>query len=87
MKVLVILIVVLAGGAGYLWFVDPQLGRELLGNTPIAPPSAVTTAYKWRDAQGNWQLTDQPPPEGTPYETIQADPSANVLPSLQRSKD
>ena len=87
MKVLIILVVLLAGTAGYLWFVDPKLGRELLGDTPIAPPSTVTTAYKWRDAQGNWQLTDEPPPEGTPYETIQADPGANVLPSLQRGKD
>lgn len=27
------------------------------------------TIYKWKDAQGNWQFTDQPPQNGTEYST------------------
>ena len=79
--------VVSAAAIGYLYFVDPGLGRELLGDPPIAPPPAVTTAYKWRDERGNWQLTDRPPPEGTPYETIEASSDANIMPSLKSGQD
>ena len=56
----------------------------LLRGTPaasLAPPPAVTTVYKWRDATGSWQLTDRPPPAGTPYETVQARGARNVIPS------
>ncbi len=85
---LVLVVVVLAGGAGgYLYFVDPRLGRELLGGTPMAPPPAVTTAYKWRDAKGNWHLTDRPPPQGTPYETVEAHGDANIMPSQRLKKE
>ena len=41
----------------------------------------VTTIYKWRDAQGNWQITDRPPPEGAPYEILKYRSDANILPS------
>ena len=72
-----------AGAVGYAWFVDRDLGRRVLGGTPLAPPPVVTTAYKWRDASGNWQLTDTPPPQGTPYETLEASGDANVMPSAR----
>ena len=84
MKLVVALLVLAGAGTAYLHLVDPELGRELLGNTPIAPTPSVTKAYKWRDAQGNWQLTDQPPPEGTPFETLETSSDANIVPSLKR---
>nr|PZN70433.1 MAG: hypothetical protein DIU62_00120 [Pseudomonadota bacterium] len=27
-------------------------------------------AYRWKDAKGQWVLSDRPPPEGTSYEEI-----------------
>lgn len=85
LKLVIVLLVLAGAGMGYLHLVNPELGRELLGDTPMAPAASVITAYKWRDAQGNWQLTDRPPPDGTPYETVEADSSANIMPSLQRN--
>jgi hypothetical protein len=87
LKFAVVLSILAAAGIGSLYVVDPDLGRELLGDTPIAPAPSVTTAYKWRDSKGNWQLTDRPPPQGTPYETLEANSDANILPSLNREKD
>lgn len=87
LKLTVAACVAAAAGLGYLYFVDPRLGRELLGDTPIAPPPTVTTAYKWRDGNGNWQLTDRPPPAGTAYETIEASSDANIVPSLRSGQD
>lgn len=82
LKFALLLAVAAAGGLGYVYFVDPELGREVLRGTPMAPPPAVTTAYKWRDASGNWQLTDRPPAPDIAYETLEAPHDANIMPSL-----
>ncbi len=83
LKLVLVLGAAAALALAYAHFVDPQLGRKVLGGTPLAP-SAVTTAYKWRDAQGNWQLTDSPPPQGTPYEVVEAHGDANIIPSTRK---
>jgi len=53
-------------------------GRNVANQAPPASQpeektQAVThkpgTIYKWKDAQGNWQFTDQPPPAGVEYTT------------------
>lgn len=80
-------VAVLAGG--YLYLVDPQLGRQLLGGTPfasMAPPATVTTAYKWRDKKGNWQLTDEPPPAGIRYERLETRSGDNIVPAFPTGK-
>jgi hypothetical protein len=78
-----VLVLALAAGAaaGYLYLVDPDLGRRILADTPIAPPQSLTTVYKWRGADGGWQLTDRPPPGGTPYEVLQTRGARNVISS------
>jgi len=37
--------------------------------------------YQWRDAQGQLQISDQPPKD-RPYEIKRYDPNANVIPVL-----
>lgn len=78
-----LVLLVLGGGGAYLYYFDRELGQKLLDKTPIKPPVSVTTAYKWKDAQGNWQITDRPPPGGTPYETLKIRSDANVVSSIQ----
>ena len=36
--------------------------------------------YKWRNAKGEWQITDQLPPEGIEYERLEYREDENVLP-------
>lgn len=81
--VILILLMFGGGGAAYLFYIDRDLGRQLLGNTPLEPAATVTTAYKWKDSDGNWQITDRPPPEGTPYQTLNVSSDANVVPSFK----
>jgi hypothetical protein len=80
-----VVVLALAGGAvaGYLHLVDPDLGRRILADNPIAPRADLTTVYKWRDAAGGWQLTDRPPPAGTPYELLHTRGARNVVPADQ----
>lgn len=41
--------------------------------------SGQVTVYKWKDASGNWQFSNEPPPDGTPYQTTAVDPNANLI--------
>jgi hypothetical protein len=69
-----------------LWW-SPELRRQadgLLRDTGLKSTSA--TLYKWRDKQGGWHYTQDPPPEGTSYEKVEARSDVNVLPRLDQLK-
>ena len=51
----------------------PQLSMpdiSLPQTIPQLSQQHAKAAYKWRNAQGNWQYTSQPPPANTPYTRI-----------------
>ena len=77
---LLVLVIALAGIGAWL-YLNPDEHRRLLADTPLAPKSSVTTAYKWKDASGTWQLTDTPPENGE-YETLQYRGDDNIMPAL-----
>jgi hypothetical protein len=89
LKAILVLGVVAGVGGGYIYVFEPQLARQLLAATPfssLAPAARVTTAYKWRDAKGDWQLTEQPPPEGTAYEVLETRSGDNIVPAFPTDK-
>ncbi len=83
---IIVLFVVLCAAAGtaYFYYFDRDRATRLLRDTPFAPAPVVTTVYKWQDAQGNWHITDQPPPAGTTYETLEYSSDSNVMPLVPR---
>lgn len=65
-----------------LWRFYPEVLEPLVERTPLKRHlSSSRPVYQWRDARGNWQVTDEPPPEGTPHEIKQYALDANILPS------
>jgi len=73
----------LAAGATGLWYFYPDALRSLVEYTPLKRTlSSSTPVYQWRDEQGGWQITDEPP-QGTPYEVKQYHLDANILPPIQ----
>ena len=78
--VLAVVLALLALGIGYAYLYHPEQIRALLGDSPLAPPPSVTRAYKWQDEHGSWHVSDQPPPDGTPYQTITVRSDTNVMP-------
>jgi hypothetical protein len=63
-----------------LWW-SPDLRRQaksLLRDTGVTSNS--TTLYKWRNAQGVWQYTQDPPSDGVAYEKVETRSDVNVLP-------
>ena len=76
----VLLLAVVLIGAVYL-YQNPDLQdrvEELSAETGLA--KKTTTVYKWQNDRGEWQITDQLPPEGTDYEVLTYREDVNVLP-------
>jgi hypothetical protein len=71
--------------AGLVLYLNPEYRVRLqdlssdIGLSRITPKKTARL-YKWRDASGNWQITDQLPPEGVDYEKLEYREDVNVLP-------
>jgi len=75
---LVFLLIVVAAAAYFFnadvrKFVDNQLIYD------AGLKSHVTYGYKWQAEDGGWQLTQQPPAAGIPYEKVEVRDDWNVL--------
>lgn len=78
---------VVAGAAAYAWLYHPEAVRGLVGDTPLAPPPTTTRVYKWQGPAGDWNITQQPPPEGVPYEVLEVRGDTNVMPLVPPQED
>ena len=77
--ILILLLLAIAGAA--FFYLNPELRREvesLLQSSGLKPAS--TMFYKWQDADGQWQYSQDPPPEGTPFERVEARSDVNIMP-------
>jgi hypothetical protein len=82
-----IALLVAFGGVGGYFYLHPESLPEWAANTSIGRDLQTTTVYKWQDALGDWQVSDQPPPTGTEYQVKKYTHDTNVLPlpsKLQR---
>jgi len=65
-----------------IWYFAPRYlpdsVRERLP-TPEMSPGHNPVLYKWKDDQGRWNVTDDPP-DDRPFEEVRIDPDTNVLP-------
>ena len=87
--VLVILLCV-AGGAAYYFnpqakkFIDGLLqDKYKIKDAITKSANPETTFYKWHNDLGVLQLTQNPPAEGIPYETVTVSNDANVIPGIE----
>ena len=80
-KILVIVLGLLIGGGVYI-YLDPELMQQTEQQMDrLTGQEQTQTLYRWQDADGQWQVSDQPPPAGISYETRYYDPQTNVIPS------
>ena len=55
----------------------------------ISPDNALNKTpalYKWKDKKGQWIVSDIPPKDGSPYETLRYNRNTNVIPSKITNK-
>ncbi len=90
MKVLIVIIVVAVAAGAFYVYRNPTVVSPLVEGTPLEGPVrstlGTTRVYKWRDADGVMQITDEPPPEGTKFEELEYQNDANVIPSVPTNK-
>lgn len=78
----VMTVAVLAAAAlTVFWYYRPQERPAWVTEAlPIAPEAEVAL-YRWRDANGQTVVSDEPPPEGVVFERVEYRNDANVLPA------
>lgn len=71
-------------GIGLAWWLSREDGKPPAGQRPGAaragtgqPADALPGLYRWRDAGGNLQITEQPP-QDRPYERIERQPARGI---------
>jgi len=80
-NLLFMLLAVLTGVALYI-YLDPDLNRQVQREfEDLTHANQTQTLYRWKNASGEWQITDQPPAPGIAYETLQYNRNTNVVPS------
>ncbi len=80
MRLLWVLLAVALVGGIYL-YQNPDLRDRVEDLSSEAGLSKKTThVYKWQNDRGEWQITDQLPPEGADYEILDYREDVNVLP-------
>lgn len=86
MRRVLVAVGLLAAAAIAWWRFAPGTLPAFAQRAVPRPASANPPLYKWRDAQGRWQVTDAPP-AGRAYQTIVVDPATNVVPAYGSEPD
>lgn len=83
MKNWLLFIIVVFIAAGIFVYQDPEYRAWFERQSDQVLPDTVThnKAYRWQDANGQWQLSDKPPAEGIDFEVVEYHKDANVIPS------
>ena len=72
---------VLLGAAAWWWFTSEsprrEREREAAARAALAEAERASSLYRWRDANGNLQITDEPP-AGRRYERISREPAEGI---------
>lgn len=81
-----VFLLIIAAAVGYFFnpdfkrFVDNRLSYN------IGIKNHVSYGYKWQNKSGAWQLTQDPPSDGIPYQKIEVRDDWNVMDAPPASK-
>ena len=83
MKTFFQFLILLLIGLGVTAWLNPELVTWVRNKTGTESKSVV---YKWQDKEGNWHVTDKPPPSGVTYQEQEYLHDVNVLPALEKKE-
>jgi hypothetical protein len=78
---ILLIIVIAAAIAAYM---DPDIKNLILEST--GQMQTKSKVYKWKDSQGNWQISNTPPAKGMPYTEQEYLHNTNIVPPLQTTE-
>ena len=80
MRVILFIVAVLLAISVYLYY-NPGYQEQIKRlSSDVGITKKTARVYKWRNAKGEWQITDQLPPEGIEYERLEYHEDETVLP-------
>jgi len=81
-KFLLLFVVALIAGGIYV-YKTPAYRAWFERQSDEILPTTVThnKVYRWKDQNGQWQLSDSPPQNGIEYEEVEYHKDTNVIPS------
>ena len=80
MRAILFIVALLLAITAWLYY-NPDYQEQIEALSADAGLTKKTVrVYKWRNAKGEWQITDQLPPEGIEYERLEYREDENVLP-------
>ena len=80
MKTLVTLIVISVLSFGTYYYFKPNQVKDWFRDAGLITAPETTRVYKWQDGEGNWHVSDKPPPGDATYEVRDYRSDENVLP-------
>lgn len=87
MKLRYLIILTILATVAYYVYQDPVLNKKLMSKVnQVAPELNTSTLYKWKNKQGEWQVTDKPPAKGIPFTTVNTNDQVNVMPTQPDKK-
>ena len=85
-RTLLVVLVLVIGVGAYLYAFERERLERVLDGSPLELPATTTEVYKWRDDQGSWHITDEPPPAGIRFETMSYRSDDNIMPLAPRQE-
>jgi len=85
-RTLLVVLVLVIGVGAYLYSFERERLERMLDGSPIELPATTTEVYKWRDDQGGWHITDEPPAAGIHFETMSYHSDDNIMPLAPRQE-
>lgn len=86
MRLLLAIVIVALAFGGYYLYQNPHEVEPFVKGTPLEAAAGVTSFYRWRDVKGSLNITDEPPPDGIPYEIVRYRHDTNIVPSPEPGK-
>jgi hypothetical protein len=68
------------GAAAFYYHVYPERLPDWAARTGLGQQMQTTRVYQWRNANGEWQVSDRPPPDGVEFTVQSYRSDDNVLP-------
>ena len=79
---LIMLALLLLGALGVYWYVNPAQQPDWIAKQMPTAPDAEVTLYRWKNANGEWVASSEPPPAGVEFEALSYRHDTNLMPAV-----
>jgi len=83
-KKLLWILVIIAAVIGILAYQDPDLKQWIMKS--VGQTEDKSKVYKWKDSDGNWQVSNTRPPSGIVYTEQEYLHNSNIVPAQSENK-